>query len=121
MCLALKGTLLYNKTMKQMTQIKKGTLEYCVLAVIAGDERYGYEIVHILQKLGLATPEGTIYPLLARLQKEGMVRSRWIQSDQGNPRKYYSITETGMSSLREFKSNWLQFTTVVAKIIEEVH
>lgn len=112
--------MLYTSYMKQMTQIKKGTLEYCVLAVIAGGERYGYEIVRILEEKGLATPEGTIYPLLTRLKKEGMVNSRWIESDQGNPRKYYAISQDGITSLGEFKGNWLQFSTAVAKILEEV-
>lgn len=116
----MHSRLLYNKTMKDLTQIKKGTLEYCVLAVLAGEERYGYEIVRVLEEKGLATPEGTIYPLLTRLKKEGMVFSRWVEFEQGNPRKYYGLTDQGWLSLRAFKGNWELFSTAVTDILKEV-
>lgn len=91
-----------------------------MLAVIADEERYGYEIVRLLEDKGLATPEGTIYPLLARLKKEGLVNSRWLQSEQGSPRKYYCLTKEGLTSLGEFKESWLQFSTAVSEILEVV-
>ncbi|HOL17973.1 MAG TPA: PadR family transcriptional regulator [Bacillota bacterium] len=99
------------------TQIKKGTLEYCVLAVIARGEQYGYEIVKILQEQGLNTPEGTIYPLLARLKKDGLVTAVWREAESGNPRKYYTITARGEEALAEFRASWSEFKTVVDNIL----
>jgi len=101
-----------------MTQIKKGALAFCVLAVIADEERYGYEIVRILNEHGLATPEGTIYPLLARLNKETLVQAAWRGHNQGNPRKYYRITGQGEKALQEFKRNWPEFCGSVDSLLE---
>lgn len=100
-----------------LIQIKKGALEFCVLAVIAREERYGYEIVKILNSHGLATPEGTIYPLLARLKKEGLVTASWREREQGNPRKYYRVTGTGVTALEEFKESWSEFTETVNSVL----
>lgn len=100
-----------------MIQIKKGALEFCVLAVIARKEGYGYEIVKVLNEYGLSTPEGTIYPLLARLKKEGLVIATWREAPQGNPRKYYRITLKGKTALEEFKRNWSEFTDCVNSIL----
>jgi PadR family transcriptional regulator PadR len=101
-----------------MIQIKKGALEFCVLAVIAREERYGYEIVKILNEHGLTTPEGTIYPLLARLKKEGLVTATWRETAQGNPRKYYRVTGKGKTALDEFKRSWSEFTETVNNILK---
>ena len=101
-----------------LTQIKKGALEFCVLAVIARQERYGYEIVKILNEYGLITPEGTIYPLLARLKKEGAVTASWREPEQGNPRKYYRVTSMGENALEEFKNSWGEFTEAVNSILK---
>lgn len=101
-----------------MIQIKKGALEFCVLAVIAREERYGYEIVKILGEHGLATSEGTIYPLLARLKKEGLVTAAWREPEQGNPRKYYRVTGAGEAALAEFKQSWSEFTGSVNNVVE---
>ncbi|MBT9145272.1 MAG: hypothetical protein DDT42_01142 [candidate division WS2 bacterium] len=90
-------------------QIKKGALEYCVLAVIAREENYGYQIVKILGEHGLITPEGTIYPLLARLKKDGLVTAAWRAPKQGSPRKYYRITDAGDAALKEFRLSWSDF------------
>lgn len=99
------------------TQIKKGALEYCVLAVIARGEQYGYEIVKLLGEQGLNTPEGTIYPLLARLKKEALVTASWREAENGNPRKYYAITAKGEEALAEFKESWSEFTESVDNIL----
>jgi PadR family transcriptional regulator PadR len=96
----------------------KGALEFCVLAVIARQERYGYEIVKILNDHRLFTPEGTIYPLLARLKKEGLVTATWRKPEQGMPRKYYRVTGKGEAALEEFKQSWLEFTGAVNKVLE---
>jgi PadR family transcriptional regulator, regulatory protein PadR len=100
-----------------LIQIKKGALEFCVLAVIAREERYGYEIVKILNDHGLITAEGTIYPLLSRLKKEGLVTASWREPEQGNPRKYYRVTGTGEAALEEFRGSWSEFTGAVNDIL----
>lgn len=105
------------KPSNSFIQIKKGALEYCVLAVIARREQYGYEIVKILGEQGLNTPEGTIYPLLARLRKERLVTAAWREAESGNPRKYYTITARGKEALAEFKESWSGFKVVVDKIL----
>lgn len=102
-----------------LIQIKKGALEYCVLAVIARKERYGYEIVKILGEQRLATPEGTIYPLLARLKKDGLVTAAWRTPERGSPRKYYRVTGAGEAALREFKQSWSEFTASVNNVLSQ--
>ena len=76
------------------TQMLKGTLEGCVLAVIGQKETYGYEISEQLGKYGFGkVAEGTIYPLLLRLEKNGFIKAVFLDSERGPRRKYYSITE----------------------------
>src|SRR6266545_20880 len=73
-----------------VTQMRKGVLEYCVLALLAGRPRYGYELVQDLAGVdGMLTSEGTIYPLLSRLHRERLVDTEWKESTGGPPRKYY--------------------------------
>lgn len=120
----MHGILYYNVCMmdndsKAMIQIKKGALEFCVLAVIAGKERYGYEIVRILAGKGITTYEGTIYPLLSRLKKENLVSSTWRETENGKPRKYYRITDKGQTALAGFKKDWKYFVDSVSHILKE--
>lgn len=113
--------MLYNAFMEltnPLIQIKKGALDFCVLALLARGESYGYELVKTLGEQGLATSEGTIYPLLARLQKEGLVLSSWRQMDEGNPRKYYRITEKGITALALFRKHWAEFAGKVDQILK---
>lgn len=113
--------MLYNALMEltnPLIQIKKGALEFCVLALIARGESYGYEIVKVLDEEGLTTPEGTVYPLLARLQKEALVTSSWRQMGEGNPRKYYQITWKGEAALALFREHWKEFVNTVDLILE---
>lgn len=100
-----------------MIQIKKGALDFCVLALIARGESYGYEIVKTLEEQGLTTTEGTVYPLLARLQKEGLVTSAWRQMGEGNPRKYYRITDKGQAALILFQEHWVEFVDAVNQVL----
>lgn len=108
------------KKENSLVQIKKGALEFCVLAVIAEGEKYGYEIVRVLTERGLSTQEGTIYPLLSRLLKEGLVSATWQETSGSIPRKYYRTTAAGMTALREFKENWQSFSRAVDGILGEV-
>ena len=102
---------------KSLIQIKKGALEYCVLAVIAEGEKYGYEIVKVLSERGLTTQEGTIYPLLSRLHKEGLVQAAWREAGSAVPRKYYQATRAGLLALNEFRESWSQFSRAVDGIL----
>lgn len=103
------------------TQLRKGVLEYCVLGLLGERPRYGYELVQRLAAAdGLLTSEGTIYPLLARMRREGLVTTEWQESSSGPPRRYYRLTEDGRRALREFRSSWLRFRRAVEALIEEV-
>lgn len=100
-------------------QLRKGTLEYCVLALVARRERYGFELVRTLGAVdGLVTSEGTIYPLLSRLKKEGYVVTTWREAEEGPPRKYYAITRRGEAVLDAFRAEWRRFRSAVDSLVE---
>jgi PadR family transcriptional regulator PadR len=97
-----------------LTQLRRGALEYCVLALLADEERYAFDLVRTLGSVdSLVTGEGTLYPLLSRLKKAGHVATTWRESDSGPPRKYYAITETGRRALMEFTDEWRRFRDAV--------
>jgi PadR family transcriptional regulator, regulatory protein PadR len=101
-------------------QLRKGALEYCVLALLIEQERYGFELVRTLGEVdGLVTSEGTIYPLLSRLSKDGYVATTWRESEQGPPRKYYSITPQGEAVLGAFRLEWRRFRRAVDSLVDE--
>lgn len=77
------------------TQLRKGFLAYCVLKVCGGQPVYTSDIITMLRDAELVVVEGTIYPLLSRLQKDGLLAHEWQESEQGPPRKYYKITKFG--------------------------
>lgn len=77
------------------TQLRKGFLAYCVLRVCSHQPKYTSDIIKHLQSAELVVVEGTIYPLLSRLQKDGLLAHEWQESEQGPPRKYYRITDYG--------------------------
>jgi PadR family transcriptional regulator PadR len=77
------------------TQLRKGFLAYCVLKVCSHEPKYTSDIIRRLSEAELVVVEGTIYPLLSRLQKDGLLTHEWQESEQGPPRKYYKVTEFG--------------------------
>jgi PadR family transcriptional regulator PadR len=90
-----------------VAQMRRGVLPYCVLAMVAGKERYGFELVQSLAGIeGMVTGEGTIYPLLARLRRQGLVETTWRESATGPPRRYYRIAPAGREALAEFTGSW---------------
>ena len=100
------------------TQLRRGVLEYCVLGLLEGRPHYGYELVQRLASAdGLLTSEGTIYPLLSRMRREGLVVTEWRESEAGPPRRYYALTAAGRRALREFRSSWQRFTSAVGSVI----
>ena len=101
-----------------LSQLRRGTVEYCVLALLRGGERYGFELVRELSEAaGLVTSEGTIYPLLTRLRKEGLVTTTWRESDSGPPRRYYRLTHSGHAALATFTEDWARFRDSVDTIL----
>jgi PadR family transcriptional regulator PadR len=100
-----------------LTQLRRGALEHCVLALLEGEERYGYDLVAELSTAGLLASEGTIYPLLSRLRKDDLVATTWRESASGPPRRYYSLTRAGAEALDAFRDAWGQFSTSVNHIL----
>src|SRR6476469_823748 len=93
-----------------LAQMRRGTLQYCVLALLAEEERYGFDLVKALAEVdGMVTSEGTIYPLLSRLRRDGLVETSWRESTSGPPRRYYRLTAAGRSALEAFKGEWGRF------------
>ncbi len=103
----------------KLAQMRRGAIEYCVLALLRERERYGFELVRELSAAdGLVTSEGTVYPLLTRLRGEGLVETSWQESNQGPPRRYYSITEQGNQALESFVDQWTRFRSAVDRMLE---
>ncbi len=102
------------------TQLRRGTLEYCVLALLRGRERYGFELVRALGDIDvLVTSEGTIYPLLGRLRRDGLVETSWQESESGPPRRYYRLTAAGRRALDGFTEDWVRFRDSVDKVLAQ--
>lgn len=101
-----------------VSQLRRGVLEFCVLALLRDNERYSYEIVHALGSAdGLVTSEGTLYPLLSRLRKDGVVTTSWRESQSGPPRRYYRLTPSGTARLDAFSGEWSRFRHSVDRIL----
>jgi PadR family transcriptional regulator PadR len=102
-----------------ISQLRRGVLEFCVLALLRDGERYSFDLVRALGDAeGLVTSEGTLYPLLGRLRREGMVQSTWRESASGPPRRYYQITRQGDAALGAFTSQWGRFRDSVDNLME---
>jgi PadR family transcriptional regulator, regulatory protein PadR len=101
-----------------LSQLRRGTVEYCVLALLRDGERYGFDLVRTLAQVdGLVTSEGTIYPLLGRLRREDLVSTSWRESDAGPPRRYYRLTEAGHAALAGFTEEWVRFRDAVDALL----
>ena len=99
--------------------MRRGVLPYCVLAMLRHTERYGFELVRALGSVeGMVTGEGTIYPLLARLRRQGLVVTSWQESASGPPRRYYRITADGRAALGDFMQAWAQLRDSVDELLD---
>jgi len=99
--------------------MRKGLLEYCIMALLTSRPRYGYELVQELARVdGLLTSEGTMYPLLARLRRERLVVTEWRESKGGPPRKYYRLSRTGERALEGFRKEWATLRSAVDGILK---
>ncbi|GGN65134.1 PadR family transcriptional regulator [Actinoplanes lobatus] len=93
--------------MEDLTEMLKGTLEGCVLEIIAGEETYGYAITRRLNDLGFTDViDGTVYTILLRLERNGLVQVTKRRSEVGPPRKFYTLNEAGRRELATFWSKW---------------
>jgi PadR family transcriptional regulator, regulatory protein PadR len=99
-------------------QLKKGALEMCVLALLARGESYAYEIASTLAT-GIGMGEGTIYPLMRRMQDDGLVDTRLVESNSGPSRKYYRLTPAGRAALAAQKREWRAFAVAVDRLLGE--
>lgn len=106
--------------MAEETQLLKGILEGCVLGIIAKEETYGYQILAELERYGFeALGEGTLYPVLTRLNKSGYIECRRVKSSLGPIRKYYSITDSGEERLEAFKKSFQEISAITHAILFE--
>ena len=99
-------------------QLKKGVLELCVLSVLSHGDSYAYEIASRLTN-GIGMGEGTIYPLMRRMQTVGLVKTYLVESASGPPRKYYKLTAAGRAAFEAQRAEWIQFEGAVRKILGE--
>lgn len=100
--------------MERQSQLLKGVLEGCVLLIIAEKEVYGYELSQKLQEAGLTSVrEGSIYPVLLRIQKNGFIKGEMKPSLSGPDRKYYTLTPEGREALDKFDTNWDQLVQTI--------
>lgn len=103
---------------KWEVQLRKGCLELAILAALSGGKLYGLEILRRLESdSDLIVSEGTLYPLLTRLKTLGLVRSEWVESDAGHPRKYYALTPAGKSRAMEMKAIWERFSSSMDRLL----
>ncbi len=105
------------------SQIKRGTLDFCILLLIKQRSYYGYEIISKLEQYPIvAAKENTIYPLLRRLLKEEYISSSWQESTEGlPPRKYYTLTEKGNEYLNAMSLEWDNLLTAISEIKGELN
>ena len=103
------------------SQMLKGTLEGCILAIICKEATYGYEISRQLADYGFGRiTEGTIYPLLLRLEKNGLIRATYRASQLGPRRKYYELTDTGQEALTDFFLSYRELSKAVTSLMRDM-
>ena len=103
---------------KWEVQLRKGCLELAILAALWSQKLYGLEILRRLESdSDLIVSEGTVYPLLSRLKILGLVRSEWVESDAGHPRKYYALTPVGKQRALDMSKTWARFSPSMSKLL----
>ena len=101
-----------------MTELRRGVVGPCILALLSTGPRYGLQIVTELDGIGrLLSSRGTIYPLLGRLHEAGLVSSRWDTADGERPRRYYELTVAGRRELDGFRDGWATFSGAVSGLL----
>ena len=98
------------------SQMRKGVLEYGVLLLLRRQPLYSSDIIRRLKEARLIVVEGTLYPLLMRLKKDGLLEYEWVESTQGPPRKYYRLTAEGLALLGELEQAWRELNETIEHI-----
>lgn len=98
------------------SQMRKGVLEFCILSIIKLGEAYPSDIIDVMKSANLNILEGTLYPLLTRLKNAELLTYRWVESNSGPPRKYFSLTEKGAKFYGELEATWLELSGAVEAI-----
>lgn len=98
------------------SQMRKGMLEYCILLVLRRGPAYSSDLIRCLKEAQLIVVEGTLYPLLTRLKKDGLLAYTWQESTSGPPRKYYSLTIEGLEALSRLSEVWEGMATTVSQL-----
>jgi PadR family transcriptional regulator len=101
---------------EKFASIRKGLLEFLILKIVAADKVYAADILQRLSDTEFATQEGTLYPLLSKMRRDGLLDYEWQESDAGPPRKYYELTAKGKSQLAELDDYWKHLNTTVTKL-----
>jgi len=101
---------------EKFASIRKGLLEFLILKIVAADKVYAADILARLSKTEFATQEGTLYPLLSKMRRDGLLDYEWQESDAGPPRKYYELTTKGKSQLAELDDYWKQLNMTVTRL-----
>ena len=100
----------------KLTALRKGLLEFLILGVVSADLVYAADIIKRLSTTDFATQEGTLYPLLSKMRREGLLDYQWQESATGPPRKYYRLTDDGQAQLREFRDYWTSLTDLIDEL-----
>ena len=101
-------------------QLRRGTLEYCVLAAISQREMYASDIIALLKQYDLLVVEGTLYPILSRLKEAGLASYSWSESNEGPPRKYYSITENGRRAAEVLSTTYESLSNSIKQLTQSI-
>lgn len=101
---------------EKFSAIRKGLLEFLVLKIVAADKVYVADILKQLSETEFATQEGTLYPLLSKMRRDGLVDHEWKESEAGPPRKYYALTSKGREQLRETSQYWQKISNTIADL-----
>ena len=110
-----------SKMEKWNSQLRKGILDFIILLYLSKKEYYGYELISkINDSIDLRLSEGTIYPLLNRLNHEKLINSKWVEMERGIPRKYYTISKEGLDTLALMKEEWRDFSEQIALLVRRV-
>ena len=100
---------------ERFSAIRKGLLEFVILRIVSADKVYVADILKRLRDTEFATQEGTLYPLLSRMRRDGLVDYEWQESDAGPPRKYYALTARGRAHLAELNDYWKQLNATITQ------
>lgn len=100
------------------SQMRKGVLEYCILAIIRRNEAYPGDILDEMKSAGLQLLEGTLYPLLNRLKNAEILTYRWVESTSGPPRKYFILTEKGEEFYQLLEATWIELSSGVEAVVK---